>query len=348
MNSANFPRRALVSALALATGAVVVPTLWAQAQPEKSRISLAVERKSAFHFLPLTVAEQLGYFRAEGLDVEITDLAADADPSLGAASDSFDVVSGSYDQTIQLQSRGRRVQAFVLQGRTAQVCMGISPKALPGYQTAIDLRGRRIGVTALGAPSNVVAAMILARAGLTPQDVRFVGVGTGAQAAAAFRSGQVDALSNVDPLMTMLEQKGEIRIIADTRTLKGSVDILGGLTPAGCLYASADFIARHPKTVQALTYAITRALKWLQTAGPGDLLKTVPENYWMADRALYLAAFEKMRGAISPDGMFYDEGPRASVAALASLDPSIRIEKIDLSRTYTNVFAHKAKQRFKA
>jgi NitT/TauT family transport system substrate-binding protein len=155
-------------------------------------------------------------------------------------------------------------------------------------------------------------------------------------------------MSNVDPVMTMLEQKGEIRIIADTRTLKGTVEVFGGAMPAGCLYAPLEFLQKNPNTAQALTNAIVHSLKWLQTAGPSDIIKTVPEAYLLGDRALYLAAFNKVREAISPDGLIPDEGPRTAVRALASFDASIKADKIELAKTYTNEFTKKAKERFKA
>jgi NitT/TauT family transport system substrate-binding protein len=194
----------------------------------------------------------------------------------------------------------------------------------------------------------MVANLILSRAGMKAADVSFIGVGTAAGALAALRSGQIDAMSNVDPVMTMLEQKGEIRIIADTRTLKGTVAVFGGAMPAGCLYAPLELIQKNPNTVQALTNAIVHSLKWLQTAGPSDIIKTVPEAYLLGDRALYLAAFNKVREAISPDGMIPDEGPRTAVRALASFDTSVKADKIELAKTYTNEFAKKAKERFKA
>ena len=68
----------------------------------------------------------------------------------------------------------------------------------------------------------------------------------------------------------------------------------------------------------------------------------------LGDRALYLAAFDKIREAISPDGLFTDEGARTAVRTLASFDPAIKADKIDLLMTYTNTFARKAKERFKA
>jgi NitT/TauT family transport system substrate-binding protein len=173
-------------------------------------------------------------------------------------------------------------------------------------------------------------------------------VGTSAGALAALRSGQIDAISNTDPVMTMLEQKGEVRIISDTRTLKGTQEVFGGPMPAACIYAQAEFIRNHPNTCQALANAIVRGLKWLQTAGPSDIIKTVPESYLLGDRALYLASFNRVREAIAVDGLLPEEGARTALKALASFEPGVKPEKIDLAKTYTNDFARRAKEKFKA
>jgi NitT/TauT family transport system substrate-binding protein len=348
MSSYELNRRAFASATAMAAAAVVAPGLWAQPHLEKSKVAIAVGGKAAFYYLPLTIAEQLGYFRAEGLEVEISDFAGGSRALQAVVGGSADVVSGAYEHTINLQSKGQQFQAFVLQGRAPQISMGVSPKTMPNYKSVADLKGKKIGVSAPGSSTNMVASLILSRAGLSASDVSFIGVGTAAGALAAFRAGQIDAMSNTDPVMTMLEQKGEIRIIADTRTLKGTTDVFGGPMPAGCLYAPQEFVRQHPSTVQALSNAIVHALKWLQTAGPGDIIKTVPESYLLGDRALYLAAFNKVREAISPDGMFPDEGGKTALRALASFEPGLKADKIDLARTYTNEFARKAKLQFKA
>ncbi|HEY8356471.1 MAG TPA: ABC transporter substrate-binding protein, partial [Ramlibacter sp.] len=308
----------------------------------------SVGGKAAFYFLPLTIAEQLGYFQSEGLDVEISDFTGGSRALQAATGGSADVVSGAYEHTINLQSKNQMFQAFVLQGRAPQIAMGVSTKAIPGYRSVADLRGRRIGVSAPGSSTNMVASMVLARAGLKSADVNFIGVGTAAGAVAALRSGQIDAMCNTDPAMTMLEQKGEVRIISDTRTLKGTQDVFGGPMPAACLYAPLEFVQKHPNTCQAMANAIVHALKWLQTAGPSDIIKTVPESYLLGDRGLYLASFNKVREAIAIDGMLPEEGARTALKALASFDPSIKGDKIDLARTYTNDFARRAKERYKA
>ena len=341
-------RRAFTRAGALAVASLAAPALRAQPKLEKTRLALAVGGKAAFYYLPLTISEQLGYFRAEGLDIEISDFSGGARALQAVVGGSADVCSGAFEHTINLQSKNQMFQAFVLQGRAPQIAFGVSTKSMPNYKTIADLRGKKIGVSAPGSSTNMMANLVLSRGGLKAGDVSFIGVGTAAGALSALRSGQIDAISNVDPVMTMLEQKGEVKIISDTRTLKGTLEVFGGTMPAGCLYAPIDFIQKNPNTCQAMTHAIVRGLKWLQTAGPGDIIKAVPESYLLGDRALYLASFNKVRESISLDGMIPEDGPRTALKALASFDPAIRAAKIDLAKTYTNEFARRAKERFQA
>ena len=341
-------RRFTLLAAAAAAAAVAAPSLRAQGRLERNKISIAVGGKSAFYYLPLTISEQLGYFKAEGLNVEISDFAGGAKALQALVGGSADVVSGAYEHTINMQSKNQWIQAIVLMGRAPQIAMGVSTKALPNYKDVAELRGKRIGVSAPGSSTNMVSNLVLSRAGIKAGDVSYVGVGTSAGALTALRSGQIDAICNTDPVMTMLEQKGDVRIITDTRTLKGTQEVFGGPMPAACFYAHAEFVQKHPNTCQAMANAVVHALKWLQTAGPSDIIKTVPDAYLLGDRALYLASFNKVREAISLDGMLPDDGARTALRALASFEPGLKPEKIDLARTYTNEFARRAKDRFKA
>ena len=348
MENFTLNRRKLGTLATAAAASLAVPALRAQPALEKPKLAIAVGGKAAFYYLPLTIAEQLGYFKAEGLDVEISDFAGGAKALQAVVGGSADICSGAFEHTIALQSKGQYYTAFVLQGRAPQIAIGVSTKNMPNYKTLADLKGKKIGVSAPGSSTNMVANLVLSRAGIKPTDVSYIGVGTASGALTAMRSGQIDAMSNTDPVMTMLEQKNEVRIISDTRTLKGTLDVFGGPMPAGCLYASAEFIQKNPNTCQALANAIVHGLKWLQTAGPGDIIKTVPEAYLLGDRALYLASFNKVREAISPDGVIPDEGAKTALRALSSFDPSIKPDRIDLRKIYTNTFALKAKERFKA
>ena len=348
MKNIAISRRVFTSTAVLAAAGLAAPQVWSQGKPEKTRVAIAVGGKPAFYYLPLTIAEQLGYFKAEGLDVEISDFAGGSRALQALVGGSADVVSGAYEHTINMQSKNQYIESIVLMGRAPQIAGGGSTKAMPNYSGVADLRGKKIGVSAPGSSTNMVANLVLSRAGLKASDVSFVGVGNAAGALAALRSGQIDAMSNTDPVMTMLEQKGDIKIISDTRTLKGTLELFGGPMPAACFYTHAEFVQKNPNTCQALANAIVHALKWLQTAGPSDIIKTVPESYLLGDRALYLASFNKVREAISPDGMMPEEGTRTALRALASFEPSVKSDKIVLGKTYTNDFARRAKERFKA
>ena len=154
---ASVRRRGFVSMAMFAAASVAAPCVLAQGKPEKSRVAIAVGGKAAFYYLPLTIAEQLGYFRAEGLDVEITDFAGGVQAIQAMVGGAADVVSGAYEHTISLQSRNQFYQAFVLQGRAPQIALGVSTKTMGGYKSLADLKGKKIGVTSAGSSTNLMA-----------------------------------------------------------------------------------------------------------------------------------------------------------------------------------------------
>ncbi|TSA13507.1 MAG: ABC transporter substrate-binding protein [Betaproteobacteria bacterium] len=329
------------------SAAVIALALPAHAALEKTKVHIAVGGKSAFYYLPLTIAEQLGYFKDEGLDVTISDFAGGSVALRAVVGGSADVVSGAYEHTISLQGKKQFFQAFVQQGRLPQISMAISTAKAATYKSPKDLKGMKVGVSAPGSSTNNLVNQMLGKGGLKKSDVSIVGVGLGAGAIAAMKSGQIDAISNTDPVMTKLEQDGSVKMIADTRTFKGTIEVWGAPLPAGCLYAPIEFIKKNPNTVQALTNAIVRADKWLATASPQDILKTVPEAYLLGDKALYLFSYGKIKEALSLDGSISDVGAKATLKALAAFDDQIKPTDIKLDQTYTNEFVKKANAKYK-
>jgi NitT/TauT family transport system substrate-binding protein len=309
---------------------------------EKPKVTLAVGGKNLLYYLPLTIAEQLGYFKAEGLDLTIADFAGGSQALRAVVGGSADVVSGAFEHTVNMQAKGQRLRAFVLQGRAPQIVLGVNPKTMPNFKGVADLKGKKIGVTAPGSSTNVMANFVLAKAGIKPSEVSIIGVGTSSGAVAAMRTGQIDALSNLDPVITLLQRSGDLKIVSDTRIVAESDKIFGGPMPAACLYTPQAFIDKNPNTVQAMANAIVRANRWIQSAGPADIIKTVPESYLLGDRAVYIDAFLAAKGALSPDGMIPDAGADTARRALASIDPEIDKATLDLKAVYTNDFVRKA------
>lgn len=341
-------RRGLLSAGMALMGAGM-PVARAQTAAAPGKVIIAVEQKSSFCYLPLTIAERKGFFAEEGLDVTVRELPEPGEALLAVQSGSAHVLSGPYSATISQHIRGHPQTAFVLQGRAPQMVLGVSLRSMAHYRELRDLRGRRIGVMAKDSASDRIARLVLARVGLAARnEVQFIRLSTSTEALTAFHSGGIDAICFNDPTITQLEQSGALRVIADTRTLRGCAEVFGGPMPAGCLSAPSEFVAAQPKICQALTDAVVHGLKWLQTAGPSDIIKTVPEHYFLGDRALYLAAFSRAREAWAPDGMMPATGPVTAANMLAKFDTSGSVQRVDLVRTFTNDFARKAKARFKA
>ena len=337
-------RRTLIS---LAPAALAVPVFTARAQAlEKPKVALAVGGKNLLYYLPLTIAESLGYFKTEGLDVTINDFAGGAQSLRALVGGSVDVVSGAFEHTVNMQAKGQKLRAFVLMGRAPQIVFGVNPKAMPNFKAVTDLKGKKIGVTAPGSSTNVMANFVLAKAGIKPAEVSFIGVGASSGAVAAMRSGQIDAISNLDPVITLLQRSGDLKVISDTRVVPEADKVFGGPMPAACLYAKTEFVEKNPATVQALANAIVRADKWIQAAGPGDIIKAVPESFLLGDRAVYIDAFLAAKGALSPDGMIPEKGADTAFRALASIDAEIAAAKLDLPAVYTNDFVKKANAKY--
>ncbi|GLS14342.1 ABC transporter substrate-binding protein [Hydrogenophaga electricum] len=334
----------------LIAGGLAAATLpgftWAQGI-EKPKLTIAVGGKNLFYYLPLTIAEQLGYFKAEGLDVNIVDFAGGSRALQAVVGGSADVVSGAFEHTINMQFKGQPMRAFVLQGAAPQIVLGVNPKTMPNFKGVADLKGKKVGVTAPGSSTNVMVNFVLAKAGLKPSDVSIVGVGAGNGAVAAMRSGQIDAMANLDPVITLLARSGDLKIVTDTRKLAEAEQVFGGPMPAGCLYAPQSFVEKNPQTAQALTNAMVRANKWIQQAGGSDVIKVVPESYLLGDRAVYIDGFLASKQAMSPDGSFPAKGAETALKALASVDDKLAAAKIDLNAVYTNDFVKKANAKYR-
>lgn len=309
-----------------------------------SRLTIAVGGKSVLYNLPLTIAEQKGYFREAGLQVDIADFAGGGKAVQALIGGGVDVVSGAYEHTITLQSKNQYITAFIMTGQVPQIVMAVSRKAMPDYHQVSDLKGKIIGISAPGSSTNMVANVVLARAGLKPGDVSFIGVGTAAGAVDALRSGRIDAIANTEPVISLLEKNDDIIIVADTRTIAGTAAIFGGAMPAGSLYAKESFLRNHPATVQALTSAMLKALRWLNNASPEEVAAVVPASYLLGDPALYQKAFTHIRPAISRDGLFTPAATTTALHALSAFDPSIQPERIDLLRTWTNRYVLEARR----
>ena len=337
--------RHLLSTTAAALAAALLVAAPAKAQtaaPETTKIRLAVGGKSALYYLPLTVTERLGYFKEAGLDVEISDLQGGSKSLQALMGGSADVVTGAFDHTIQMQAKGQPIVAVVQLGRFPGFVLALRNEKATDYKGPKDLKGMKIGVTAPGSSTHFMALHLMAQNGLKPTDASFIGVGNGSTVVAAIQRGDIDAVVSVDPVVALLDSQKLIKIVADTRTLEGTLAVYGGPYPAAVLYASPAFIEKNPRTVQALSGAFVRGLKWMQTHPAEEIAKVLPEEYALGNMPIFIQSIKANLPLYSPDGRFTRAGAETALAVLREFDPAVKDAKIDLAATYTDTFVEKA------
>ena len=303
---------------------------------------LAVGGKPALFYLPLTVTERLGYFRAQGLEVEISDFPGGARALQALLGGSADVVTGSFDHTIQMQGKNQPIVATIQLGQFPGYVLAVLAAKAQRYREPKDLKGMKIGITAPGSGTHIMAQHFMVKNGLRTDDASFIGVGASASAVAAVQRGEIDALVNVDPVISLLESQGLIKVIADTRTLDGTRQVFGGPYPAAVLYAPRPFIEKNPRTMQALVNALLGGLKWIASHSAEEIAALMPEEYALGNKALYLQAIKNSLPMYSRDGRFTREGAETAYAVLKAFDPEVANAKIDVAATYTDAFVEKA------
>jgi NitT/TauT family transport system substrate-binding protein len=309
---------------------------------EKKQLTLGVGGKSALYYLPLTICERLGYFKEQGLDVTINDFRGGAQSLQALVGGSVDVVTGAYEHTIRMQAKGQYITAVIELGRFPGIAVGLRKERAQTYKSAADLKGTKIGVTAPGSSTHFFVMYLMSKAGLKPTDASYIGVGASASAVAAMKKGEIDAIANVDPMITRLQQDGDIKIIADSRTEEGTRAIFGGSNPAAVLYLRHQFVQDSPNTVQALVNAFYKTLKWLERATPDAIAATVPQEYFLGDKALYMAAVRANKQVYSLTGIIPAAGMQSATDMLTAFDPELKAAKVDLSRTFEDRFVKKA------
>jgi len=328
----------------ISAGATLAGVAAAQAQPagppEKAKVTLGVGGKPLLYYLPLTIAERRGFFKDQGLAVEINDFGGGAKSLQALIGGSVDVVTGAYEHTIRMQAKGQDVRAVVELGRFPAVVIA-ARKDRTEIKSPADLKGKKIGVTAPGSSTALIAQYAMVKAGLKPTDAALIGVG-GAGAVAAMKKGEIDAISHLDPVIAKLEADGDITVLIDTRTEAGTRALFGGPNPAAVLYTKKDFLDRNPNTTQRLVNAFVASLKWLAAATPEAVADTVPPEYHLGDKALYIQAVKNSLESYSRDGVVSPEGMASVYDTLKLLDPELKGSQVNLADTFDDRFVKRA------
>jgi NitT/TauT family transport system substrate-binding protein len=296
-----------------------------------SSVRLALQPPSTNNY-PSYLAEWLGFYRAEGVDVAISQIAGASKVLEAVVGASADVGGGVYEQTIQMAAEDRDIVSFVSLLRSPNFAL-----VSAGVKTVADLRHKTVGVSSVGSPSQFYLNQILISAGMKPSDVSTASVGMGATATAAVEHGQVDAAVLFGSAVTTLQARHpDTVILADARTADGLRAVFGvDDYPASCLLTRRDWLTKNPETARKIARAILRSLAWIRGHSAEEILAQVPAEFRVGDPAAELAAIRLAQPMYSVDGRISAASADAVRKVLAGSLDRVRDARIDLTKTYS-------------
>lgn len=340
---------ALAAGLALALSACGAP---AAAPPGQSagdggaggggeKVTIGVGGQTLLTYLPTTLAEELGFYEEQGLDVDLQDLQGGSKALTAMIGGSTEVTSGYYEHTIQMQAKNQSIEAFANMNLSSGLALVVSEKNADSIKSVADLKGKNVGVTAPGSSTDMFVKYLLSKNGMALTDASVSAIGAGSSAVAAVEMGQVDAAVMLEPDISVLEKRiGKAPIVLeDVRTPEGLKEIFGTDTwPSSSLYAKTDWLEANPDKAEKLAAAIKKTLTYIQEHSGEEIAAEMPEKFAGGDMEQYARVIEELKQTLSKDGVFTPEGAEAVLETQRIANPEVGDAEIDLSKTYTNEF----------
>jgi NitT/TauT family transport system substrate-binding protein len=298
-----------IAAAAIVLAGVAAPSSWA-AGPDNVKVGAYASISDA----PLYIGVDKGYFKEQGLNVEIVEINSGATMMTQLASGDMDASGGS---------PGAGVYNAVRQGIPFKI-VADKGSSLPGHgyfalvvrkdlaakiKTPADLRDRVLAVTGYknGASSEVTVGKLLASGGVKESEVRQINMSFG-DIAAGLGTGKVDVGVLIEPLVTQVVSK-------DIATLWKRVDDIYPNQQYGALMYGPGIIKR-PDVANRFMVAYLKAARFYNDALEGrasreELVGILTRNTSVKDPALYKTM---VFPGIHPDGKLNTAGMAEDVA----------------------------------
>ena len=294
-------------------------------------------------YIPAALAERLGYFKEQGLDVQLLSDTSGVNAEDELLTGSAQGVIGFYDHTIYLQAKGKFVQAVIQFSQAPGEAEIVSSKLADAVRSPADFKGRTAGVTGLGSSTHLLTQYLAAIHGVKSGEMTVVAVGSGVRFVEAMRQGRIDVGMTTEPTVSRLLQSGDARLLVDLRTPLSTDKVLGGVYPGACLYMTTLWVSTHRLQVQRLVNALVKALRYIDTHSAEDIAALMPVDFYLGDKALYVAALRDSKSMFIANGAMPPSGPGTVLRVMKAVNRSVQGKPIDLSRTYTTEFTAAAR-----
>jgi NitT/TauT family transport system substrate-binding protein len=322
--------------------ASLVGALASPAAMAADKITLMVGGYEKIIYLPAKLAERLGYFKEEGLEVELLNEASGVDAENELLTGAVQGVVGFYDHCIDMQSKGKFIKSVVQLSHAPGEVELVSSK-YPQVKTMADLKGKTLGVTGLGSSTNFLTQFLMVKGGVKIGEFTSLPVGAGTTFIAAMQQDKIQGGMTTEPTISRMLKTGEARVLVDLRTPEKTKEALGGTYPAASLYMSNDWVEKNKPIVQKLANAFVKTLRYINTHTGAEIAAKMPKDFYVGDEAAYVKALDDGKGMFTANGVMPQGGPETVLSVLAAFSKNVKGKQIDLSKTFTTEFVSKVK-----
>ncbi len=293
-------------------------------------------------YLPYQLAQNLGFYKKYGVNVELsTEQAGGVGAEEAVVSGQVDMAGAWYVHTIDFQQHGKKVIGIVqLSGAPGEREMCAKGSNI---KTPADWKGKAVGVTDLGSGTDDLTLYLAARYKLTSKDFTRVSVGAGQTLIAGLKHGRIVCGMTTQPTVNAIEKLGIGYSAIDLATADGVQKWLGGFWPTASVIAQASWVEAHPDATQRVVDALVATMHWISTHSAADIADHLPKDFVsnpLTSKAEYVKALSQDKGQFLPDGMMPENGPQ-TVLDVEKLAGKIH-GPVDLAATYTNKYVIQA------
>ncbi len=293
-------------------------------------------------YLPNMLAQQLGYFKDQHLDVTMIDEGSGQASEDEVLAGNVDAGSGAYVHPMVLNAAGKKIETICQFGIAPGEAEVIDARKAGSIQSPNDLQGKNLGVTELGSGTHTLTLAILGKAGIDPTKEHFVAVGAGDTFIAAIDHQTIDGGMTTEPTISRLTSSGKGKVLVDLRTPESTRAALGGDYPFIGIFAKNDWVNSNKDAAQRLVNAYVKTLKYIHSHTAAEIAAKMPADYYAGNQALYVNALQNQISIFGTDCKMPAGGPETVMKIQQAYVPSFKGKTANLSETYTNEFASKA------
>ena len=234
---------------------------------------------------PIFMAVEQGFFKEEGLDVELVRCQW-AQYKDVLALGGFDVTHHLIMYFLKPIELGLDVK---FTGGIHRGCLRVQAAANGKIHVIGDLRGKRIGVPGMGTPPFIFANRVLGAHGIDPAKEIDWRVFPAGELGLALDKGLVDAVADSEPIGSLLLADGKVRNIADQAADPPYRDEY-----CCAVLVNGKFLQRNPKAAAAATRALLKAAKWVDTNPLAAARLSVEKKYILSNPELNAQALSHL------------------------------------------------------